>query len=237
MGKIIAIGGGFAKKINDEIIKISGKKSPKTLFIPTASNDNEEYIQIFSTYFQKHYGVEVKILRLFTKKDRPSTKDIENLILTSDIIYVGGGNTLAMMNIWRSLGVDKMLKKAFEKNIVLCGASAGSICWFDYGNSDSWKYYNKKAPYIRVKGLGLLPFLHCPHYHGERIYCRGRVKSLQKMVKSKETAIALDDDVALESIDGKYRIIEAAKDAHAYKVYRKNGEVVKERVENGKIFD
>jgi dipeptidase E len=70
--------------------------------------------------------------------------------LGADIIYVGGGNTLKMMTLRRKLGVDKALQQALKKDIILSGLSAGSICWFDYGNSDSRKFTSKSTQLIKV---------------------------------------------------------------------------------------
>jgi len=81
--------------------------------------------------------------------------------MSSDIVYVGGGNTLLMMRIWRRFGLDKVLKGAYEAGIVLAGISAGSICWFDSGHSDSMSFYNPRNwKYINVKGLGLMRGVH-----------------------------------------------------------------------------
>lgn len=168
MGKIIAIGGGEigrlgypieTEKIDREIIKLTGKKKPKLLFLPTASADSEGYFKTVKKYFGKKLGCYVNVLYL--TKEKLSKKEIERKILISDIIYVGGGNTLYLMKIWRKLEVDKILEKAHKKGIVLSGLSAGAICWFKYGNSDSIKF--KKGQYIKVKGLGLIDALMCPH--------------------------------------------------------------------------
>ena len=87
--------------------------------------------------------------------------------MSADIIYVGGGNILKMMTLWRKLKVDELLNEARAKGIILCGISAGSICWFNYGNSDSRKFKNPNADYIKVTGLGFINAIHCPHYDTE----------------------------------------------------------------------
>jgi dipeptidase E len=100
-------------------------------------------------------------------KEQPSKEQTRRKILSADIIYVGGGNTLQMMRVWRRLGIDKLLKKAYENGTVLCGISAGSICWFDSGHSDSMSFYSPKNwKYTNVRGLGLIRGIHCPHYNG-----------------------------------------------------------------------
>ena len=119
MTKIIAIGGGEigrpsypveTTKIDKEIMALSGKKKPRFIFIPTASSDSEGYVKTVKRHFGKRLNCRVDILYLI--KEKPSKKEIEKKILNSDIIYVGGGNTLKMMKIWRKYGVDKILKKA-----------------------------------------------------------------------------------------------------------------------------
>jgi dipeptidase E len=155
---IVAIGGGNVRTrgtaaIDREIIRLSGKKYPKLLFIPTASSDAERYWNNVRQYFGGFLKCRTGVL--FLLRECLSKKQIRGKILTADIVYVGGGNTLMMMRVWRRLGVDRILKQAYEKGIVLSGMSAGSICWFESGHSDSMSFYNpKKWKYIKVKGLG-----------------------------------------------------------------------------------
>lgn len=236
--KIIAIGGGEIGRpgfpvetivIDKEIIKLTGKKNPKLLFIPTASIDSEGYYKIVEKHFGKRLGCKIDVLYLV--KNILTKKEIGDKILKSDIIYVGGGNTLKMMQIWRKLGVDKILIKAYQKGVVMSGVSAGSICWFKYGNSDSRKFVNSNAGLIKVTGLGLINALHCPHYDSEAY----RKVDLEKMMKKTSgIAIALDNCCALEVLDDKYRIISSKKTANAYKVYWKANKYYKEVIKKEK---
>ncbi len=242
--KIIAIGGGTIKKvvenkqiiygtlsIDKEILKFSDKKNPKILFIPTASMDDESYIKVFEEYFGKKLKCEVEILKLY--KSNITIKEIKNKILNTNIIYVGGGNTLMMMNLWKKLGILPILKEVIKKDIVLCGTSAGGICWFKYGNSDSRKFKNSNAKLIKVSGLDLFPLLFCPHYSKEK----DRKQSLKNMTKNmKEVAIAVDDYCAIQIQDEKFRIISSKIDANAYKVYWKNGVFYHKKIEKNKKF-
>ena len=185
MKKIVAIGGGDVRtndtlKIDREIIKLSGKKRPKLLFIPTASSDNEQYWEIIDKHFT-HLGCKTDVLFLIGRDI--VKKEISVKIEKADIIYVGGGNTLKMMKLWRKLGVDEILKQAWKKGIVMCGLSAGSICWFDSGHSDSMSFYNpKKWKYINVKSLGLIKGIHCPHYNSETLG-KKRKSEFMKMIQ------------------------------------------------------
>ncbi|MEK7097966.1 MAG: Type 1 glutamine amidotransferase-like domain-containing protein [Patescibacteria group bacterium] len=238
--KIIAIGGGEIGRpgflvettaIDKEIIKLSGKSNPKLLFIPTASSDSEGYVKTI----EKHFGqkLKCKIDVLYLIKENLSKKEIEDKIYKSDIVYVGGGNTLKMMKIWKKTGVDQMLIKAYEKGIVMSGLSAGSICWFKYGNSDSKKFTDPNADLIRVKGLGIINALHCPHYNVEAY----REPDLKKMMKKTPgIAIAMDNCCAFEIIDDEYRIITSKSTANAYKVYWKANKYYKEVIKKEKKF-
>ncbi|MHB1089844.1 MAG: Type 1 glutamine amidotransferase-like domain-containing protein [Ilumatobacteraceae bacterium] len=227
MKKIVAIGGGEIGrhgfpietiKIDKEIIKLTNKKSPVLLFIPTASGDSESYIQTVQKYFGKK--LECKIDILYLTKTNLSKEQIRNKILSADIVYVGGGSTFKMIRIWKKFGVDKILKQAHEKGIVLSGSSAGAVCWFKYGISDSRKMKNPKASLIKVSGLDFVPALLCPHYDFEK----GRKVDLKKMMsKTSGVAIALDNCCAIEIIDDTYRIISSKDSANAYKVFWSKG--------------
>lgn len=240
MKKIIAIGGGEigrpgfpieTTKIDKEIIKLSGKKTPKLLFIPTASSDSKGYVKAVKKHFGERLGCTIKILYLIDKK--PTKKEITDKILKSDIVYVGGGNTLQMMKIWKKFGVNNILHKAFKKGIVMSGISAGAICWFKYGHSDSLKFKNRKANYIRVKGLGFINSLYCPHYDVEKT----RHKSLKQFVKTSKTiGIAVENCSAIEILDDQYRIITSKNTANAYKIFWRNHRYFKEKIVSEKKF-
>ncbi len=115
MGKIVAIGGGELRNsetsdIDREVIRLTGKPRPKALFIPTASYDSVDYWTAFQSVYGEDLGCDTNVMYLLA--DHPPLQQIEEMILTSDLIYVGGGNTLKMMRRWRKLGVDQMLKAA-----------------------------------------------------------------------------------------------------------------------------
>jgi dipeptidase E len=140
----VAIGGGDIRtrgtaEIDREIIRLSGRKNPSVLFIPTASYDSLRYWERVKEYFGKFLNCTTDVLLLIS--GRLTDDQIRKKILSADIIYVGGGNTLYMMRLWRRLGVDKLLKQAYENGTVLAGISAGAICWFDSGHSDSMSFY------------------------------------------------------------------------------------------------
>src|SRR5262249_22797183 len=152
MGKIIAIGGGkldegTTRLIDERIITLAGAVRPKALFVPTASTDPEQACERFRRAYEGE--CEIDVLRL---DGRPTRAELWRQISGADLIYVGGGNTLKMMTRWRHLGVDQMMIEAYGKGTVMCGVSAGAICWFLYGNSDSRRFNSPtdSFPLIRV---------------------------------------------------------------------------------------
>lgn len=223
---IIAIGGGSMAEgatlsIDREIVKMAGRKRASALFIPTASSDNPEYSENFSKVYGKQLGCHTSSLLLF--KNPPPLSEIRKQIQAADIIYVGGGNTLMMMRRWRFLGVDKVLMKACQEGKVLAGSSAGAICWFQYGHSDSEFYYHPEQwDWIRVKCLGILPFTACPHCLKE-----GRMEHFIRMIKKQGgTGIALDDCTAIQIAGNRYRILRSKQGAQAFHVSKSDDKVI-----------
>jgi len=239
MTKIIAIGGGEngrpgtkyeTKQIDEEIVKLSGKKHPKVLFIPPPSQFQEDYFEVMQKVFVR---LGCKISPLYLSDPKPNKKELENNILGSDIIYVGGGNTLKMLKYWRKHGIDRILHKASKRDIVLSGLSAGAICWFRSGCSDSRKFTNPNADLIKIKALDYIPALYCPHYDAEA----DRKPDLEKVMRrTTEIGLAFDNCSAIEIVDDKYRIITSNRQANAYRVYWKNGKYHEEIIDKKKTF-
>jgi dipeptidase E len=238
---IVAIGGGEIRTrgtapIDREIIRLSNKKNPKLLFIPTASSDSERYWIHVQEYFGKFLKCKTDVL--FLIKEQPSRQQIQRKILSADIVYVGGGNTLLMMRLWRRLGVDKLLRSAYARGTVLSGISAGAICWFGSGHSDSMSFYHtQKWKYINVKGLGFINGIHCPHYNS---MTRGipRRKHFRDMIRrTGGIGIAIENNCAIEFVDGRfYRVIRSKSYSRAYRVLESGGEVVAEQIRQDKDF-
>jgi dipeptidase E len=232
---IVAIGGGEIRTrgtaaIDREIIRLANKKNPNLLFIPTASSDSERYWQHVQEYFGRFLKCKTDVLLLV--QERPSRGEVRRKIAAADIIYVGGGNTLFMMRVWRRLGVANLLQAAYRRGTVMAGISAGSICWFESGHSDSMSFYDPREwEYINVRGLGLLKGIHCPHYDGRT---RGipRRKHFRDMIrKTGGIGIAIENNCAIEFIDGRfYRVISSRSYAHAYRLHNERGRVVAERI-------
>jgi len=232
---IVAIGGGQIRTrgtapIDREIIRLSGKKNPRLLFIPTASSDSEMYWRHVQKYFGRFLKCKTEVL--FLIREEPANSDIHSKILDADVIYVGGGNTLLMMRIWRRLGIDKLLKSAYENGTVLSGISAGAICWFDSGHSDSMSFYNPQDwQYLNVRGLGLIKGIHCCHYNSQT---RGvpRRKHFREMIRTVGgIGIAIENNCAIEFIDGRfYKVIISRPYARAYRVFKSGNTVVARQI-------
>ena len=160
---IVAIGGGgFGRslgglKIEKYIKSLVKKERPKICFIPTASGDNDLYKLNFYRAFSKLNCI-TSHLDLFSR-----TENLEKKVLTQDIIYVGGGNTKSMLAVWKDWNLHNILKIGYEKGIVMSGVSAGAICWFDKGITDS---FSEKLEIIDC--LGIVNGTACPHYDEEK---------------------------------------------------------------------
>lgn len=227
MTHIIAIGGGEIGRpgfpvettdIDKQVIARTGKKRPKVLFLPTASADSPFYFELFSKHYGERLGCDVSTLNLYA---RPSQTAVKQAILNSDIIYVGGGNTLKMMTLWRRTGVDHLLVKAGDNGTILSGLSAGAICWFRAGLSDSRRFTSngRTWDYINVHGLNIKDLILCPHYDAEPKLQPALRKSLRG---TRKVAVALDDCTALEINGDTFRILSSKRGAVGHKAYWKD---------------
>ncbi len=233
MGKIVAIGGGEigqneTLEIDKYIIALVNKDITKILFIPTASNDAQEYIDCVDKYFT---SLNCVVDSLCLINENLTQQEIKDKILNTDIIYVGGGNTRQMMNIWKKNNVDTYLKLAYDKGIVLSGLSAGSICWFKWGHSDSDTYENGfECGFSKVAGLGFLNFAHCPHYNES-----GR-DSFDKMIAGENiSGIALENCTALVEINGEFSILKSDDTYNAYIMTNNYNNLIKCELSSGII--
>ena len=159
---IIAIGGGgFGRslgnlKIEKHIISLARNDHPNVCFIPTATGDNDAYkVNFYSVFTQ--LGCNATHVDFFKR-----TIDLESHIANQDIIFVGGGNTKSMLAVWKDWGLDVILKEAYLNGVIMCGVSAGAICWFEKGISDSWAH-----DLAIIDCLGFVEGVCCPHYDEE----------------------------------------------------------------------
>ena len=223
---IFAIGGqGLNWKDNNLLLaryflNLTGKDNPKACFIPTASGDaGRTIINFYEAMTQ--LPCQPRHLRIFS----PHVDAFEPYLLDMDAIYVGGGNTLNMIAIWKEHGIDKILRTAWQQGIVLGGTSAGSICWFEQGSTDS-----RPGKLTAMDCLGFLEGSNVPHYDGEA----DRRPTYHQMIRTGDImpGIACDDGVGLH-FEGKRlaRVVSARRKAKAYRVKLVKGEVIEEVIE------
>ena len=216
--RVIAVGGGKLADggtiaIDREIADTAN--GDQALFIPTASGDSEEYIESFRTIYGDRLALDTDVLRLVGSD--PSEERVYEAISSADLVYVGGGNTREMLETWSQYGVDNMLKED-RGNTVLSGLSAGAICWFEAGHSDSERFGSKADDwsYITLEALGLVEsIIFCPHYDSEdrREPFHRAMSEHPKMV-----GIGVEDRAALDIRDDSYRAISSDPNASIYRV-------------------
>ncbi len=166
MRRIVAIGGGDIKlettrKIDEYVINLTGKKNPLTVFLPTASGDNLNYQETFKAYYESLGSNVLSInLREIDDKDK-----IREMMLSSDIIYIGGGNTERMLRIFKRYGVKDILLEAYNKGIILTGLSAGCACYFKGCLSDCNRSTGLENPLRYLECLGYVNYINTPHYN------------------------------------------------------------------------
>tara|TARA_B100000945_G_scaffold296881_1_gene275517 strand:- start:446 stop:1141 length:696 start_codon:yes stop_codon:yes gene_type:complete len=217
--QIIAIGGGgFGRTpgeglIEKYILDQSEKDVPNICFIPTATGDNEAYKVNYYSTFSK-LDCSPSHLDFFKR-----TPDLKELILKQDVIFVGGGNTKSMLAVWKDWGLDLLLKEAYEEGVIMSGVSAGAICWFDQGITDSW------AEDLKVMDcLGFIEGACCPHYDEEP----QRKPSLNKFITEKvlKSCYAVDGGCALHIEDEKeFKSVVFSENKNSFLVEMKDNKV------------
>lgn len=224
--QIVALGGGgFAfgpayAAVEDFILDLVGSR-PRVCFIPTASGDSDNLVARFHGAFRPSRAVATH-LELF----RPPIEDLRGFLLDQDIIYVGGGNTANMLAVWRLHGIDAILRDAWDTGVVLCGWSAGSICWYEGGTTDS--FGRQLAPLN--DGLGLLPGSHSPHYDAEE----QRRPAYHRFIREGRlpAGIAADNGVGLHYHDTELvDVVTCKAEATAYRVERTGADVSETRLD------
>ena len=188
--------------------------------LPTALADNPFAI---NTWYEQcsQLGIQGFAQRMFISSYEQK-QSFEEVLLSMDAILVSGGNTLNMMAIWKAQGVDLILRKAWEKGVILSGGSAGSLCWFEHGTTDS-----RPQEITTVECLGFLEGSHCPHYDSEKT--RRPLYHSYIQTKQFRPGYACDDRAAILFYDQDvHKVVALNSDSNAYYVYLENGEV-KER--------
>ena len=209
---IVGLGGGGdtaeqTRLLHDYALGLTGKPKPRLLYVPTATAESAEAIVGFYELFRGR----AELNHLCTFPWPP--EDLRDLILSQDSICVSGGNTANLLAIWKTHGIDVLLREAWESGIVLWGASAGMICWFEAGVTDSF------GP--QLAGLDCLGFLAgsaCPHYDGEE---QRRPRYRELVDQGFPEGIAADDGVGLHYMGTDLEeIVTCRQGATAYRVSR-----------------
>ncbi len=212
--------------LDQYVIAQTGKARPKVCFLPHATDDAIRYVHNFYAAFAK-LEVRPTHLSLFN----PPTADLESFLLEQDLIYVGGGNTKSMLALWREWGLDAILAKAYAQGVVLAGISAGAICWFEQGLTDSIP-----GPFRPLPGLGFLPGSCSPHFDGEA----ERRPSFHRLLAQGELlpGIALDDGAAAHFIDGQLvKVVASRPNARGYRLTREGDSVKEQVLETGYLLN
>ena len=220
--KLVCIGGGEiprnkngiilpyeTKEIDEEIVRLSNKEHPNFLFISIASSHPEVYFEAIKNVYEK-LGCVVSHLDI----NKP-LKEIENDILSTDIIYVGGGDTKYLVTQLKERGIDKALIKAYNSGIVCSGLSAGSYCWFN-------------CNYDLIEGMNVINAVNCVHYDQKDKIAK---EKLYSVIKEKGlVGYAIDNCVALEFIDDNVKVIKSDNNRDAYKIVCTDNMVFEEKM-------
>lgn len=225
-GHIVALGGGgFSIEpenplLDDFILSLSRKRRPRICFIPTASADSATYIARFYRAFSER-AIPTD-LTLFDSPSLPRTPkfttDLPAFVAQQDIFFVGGGNTANLLAMWRIHGLDKLLRNAWRRGAIMSGISAGMLCWFSGGITDSF------GGFVAMRqGLGLIPASACPHYNTES----ARQAAFQRMLRTgAAVGYAADDCAALHFVGTKLKeAVSSNRAAQAYLLKRTRARV------------
>jgi dipeptidase E len=213
--------------LDDYVLSLADARRPRICFLPTASGDADHYVVRFYRRFSTY--CEASHISLFRRDQggRGVEEDLASHLLQQDVIYVGGGNVVSMLGVWRAHGLDDILREAWRKGIVLCGPSAGSLCWFQEALSAF------HGPPRRISGLGLLPYSNCVHYDAEPAR-RAEYHSLVR--DGMRGGFAVDDGVALHFHETRLaHVVSSRGDGRAYRVEQLGDEVIEVELEVSRL--
>ena len=223
--QIVAFGGGgFSMeagnpRLDDCVLSLTRAERPKVCFLPTASGDAGHYVVCVYRAFCPA-RCEPSHVSLFRRdKGAGLGCDVAEHLLGQDLIYVGGGSLVSLLGVWRAHGLDEVLAECWRRGVVLCGLSAGSLCWFEDAVS---AFHGEPAS---VRGLGLLPHSNCVHYDGEP----ARREAYRAAVASGDVVpgYAADDGVALHFIGTELaRVVASRRDRAADRVEAVEGQAM-----------
>ena len=227
MGRFAAIGGGTFEDTDElvrKIVEMTGKPVPNILFIGTAAKDSTNPQTSCKKSFKRVCPGTV-MRKLALVRSSYTEEEMDELLRWADIIYVCGGNTEYMLEVWEKFGLDRKLKKIFEEDsAVLSGMSAGAICWFTDGYTDSDRYKDEEGWNFRLirPATGVYPALFCPHYN-----LPGRSRFDEIAARFPLPSIALTDCAAFLYNNGKTSFAFSSPDAYALEFIPEAGNVTK----------
>lgn len=229
--RLVLIGGGDigradtkyeTKEIDEEIVKLTNKEHPNFLFIGLASNFADSYYKVIKDIYKK-LGCETGKI---SNKTLTHMEVVEKKIKEADIIYIGGGNTIKLVNILKENGMDEMLKEAGRRGCVLAGISAGAITYCKYGLSDFEIMEGISNNYVKVEGLGFTNYMFVPHFSTDE----KKKEDLEKVLKENNDikALCVDNCCAVKIIDDDISIVRSKDDAKVYEAFYGNKLEIKE---------
>jgi peptidase E len=230
--QIVAFGGGgFSMEsgnplLDDYVLGLSGAERPRVCFLPSASGDADHYIVRFYRAFPAD-RCEASHISLFRREQGPA--DLRRHLLSQDLIYVGGGSVISLLGVWRAHGIDEILREAWDAGVILCGLSAGSLCWFEEAVTG---FHGEPR---RIEGLGLLPFSNCVHYEPEssrRLAYHGFLRDGMR------SGYAAGDGAALHfNGAGLSRVVASRPQARGFRLDLVEGQVVETRIATAFLGD
>jgi peptidase E len=223
-------GGGFSVEpdsplLDDFILSLSPRQPARVCFVPTASADSATYIaRFYRAFAEKAIPTDLTLFDAPALPRRPAlTKDLATFVREQDIFYVGGGSTANLLALWRAHGLDTLLRKAWRSGKIMTGISAGMLCWFEGGLTDSFGGLQALDD-----GLGLIKGFACPHYDGEAER-RGAFHRL--MASQARVGWAADDGVALHFVGTRLQeAVSSRPNANAYRIQFRRSELVETKV-------
>ena len=222
MKRIVAIGGGELRdkttlKIDEYIAALAkehaGEKRANALFIPTASHDFMPYYNSFHKVYTGTFDIKTDVALTVFKE--PDMERLREKFLKADAIYVGGGDTVFMIEHWKKTGLLPLLEDAYERGVVLAGLSAGAICWFSDIYTDSLKAEDGTR-YAMFKGLNWIKGIISPHY-GQRLLDFDKI-----VCYNYQCAYGIEDNAALLIENGEI-VGSISAGGKAYRIVNKKG--------------
>ncbi len=222
--QIVAFGGGgFSMEsgnplLDEFVCSLTGKERPRVCFLPTASGDADHYIvRFYNAFRDRSFPSHLSLFR----RER-GAEDVREHLLSQDLIYVGGGSVISMLGVWRAHGIDTILHEAWGAGVVLCGLSAGSLCWF----AEALTGFHGET--LRVEGLGFLPWSNTVHYDAEP----RRHAAYERLVADGVVpGFAAEDGAALHFVGTELaQVVASRPNARAYRLAAMNGRVVETRL-------